>query len=106
MIAIKTPKYQVTKIFLNLLIAVDAFYNCTPEKYIYNKYIFTTNKLFSRRRWINSTALIFVPFLWKSANVSPVPKSSPAQDIDSDFRAISLTAIVSKILELARKCYL
>ena len=41
----------------------------------------------------------FVPSLWKSANVSPVPKSSPAQDIDSDFRPISLTAIVSKILE-------
>ena len=41
----------------------------------------------------------FVPSLWKSANVSSVPKSSPAQDIDSDFRPISLTAIVSKILE-------
>jgi hypothetical protein len=37
--------------------------------------------------------------LWKSANISPVPKSSPAQDIDSDFRPISFTAIVSKILE-------
>ena len=37
--------------------------------------------------------------LWKSANVSPIPKSSPAQDIDSDFRPISLTAIVSKILK-------
>jgi hypothetical protein len=41
----------------------------------------------------------FVPSLWKSANVSPVPKASPAQDIDSDFRPISLTAIVSRILE-------
>ena len=41
----------------------------------------------------------FIPSLWKSSNVSPVPKSSPAQDIDSDFRPISLTAIVSKILE-------
>ena len=35
----------------------------------------------------------------QSANVSPVPKSSPALDIDSDFRPISLTPIVSKILE-------
>ena len=32
----------------------------------------------------------FVPSLWKSANVSPVPKSSPAQDIDSDFRPVSM----------------
>ena len=31
--------------------------------------------------------------------MSPVPKSSPALDIDSDFRTISLTTIVSKILE-------
>ena len=41
----------------------------------------------------------FVPSLWKSANVSPIPKLSPALDIDSDFRPISLTAILSKILE-------
>jgi hypothetical protein len=40
-----------------------------------------------------------IPLLWKSANVSPVPKSSPALDIDSDFRPISLTSIVSKIFE-------
>jgi hypothetical protein len=40
-----------------------------------------------------------IPLLWKSANVSPVPKSSPALDIDSDFRPISLTQIVSKLLE-------
>ena len=41
----------------------------------------------------------FVPSLWKSANVTPVPKSSPALDVDSDFRPISLTPIISKILE-------
>jgi hypothetical protein len=40
-----------------------------------------------------------IPSLWKSANVSHVPKSSPALDIDSDFRPISLTPIVSKVLE-------
>ena len=41
----------------------------------------------------------FVPSLWKSANVTPIPKSSPALNVDSDFRPISLTPIVSKILE-------
>ena len=41
----------------------------------------------------------FVPSLWKSANVLPIPKSSPALNIDSDFRPISLTPILSKILE-------
>ena len=40
-----------------------------------------------------------IPLWWKSAKVSPVPKSSPALDIDSDFRPISHTPIVSKILE-------
>jgi hypothetical protein len=35
-----------------------------------------------------------IPSLWKSANVSPVPKSSPALVIDSDFRPISLTPIL------------
>ena len=40
-----------------------------------------------------------VPSLWKSANVIPAAKSSPALDVDSDFRPISLTPIVSKILE-------
>ena len=40
-----------------------------------------------------------IPLLWKPANVSPVPKSSPALDIDSNFIPISLTPIVSKILE-------
>jgi hypothetical protein len=37
--------------------------------------------------------------LCKSANVSSVPKSSPALDIETDFRPISLTPIVRKILE-------
>ena len=40
-----------------------------------------------------------VPSLWKSANVIPAAKSSPALDVDSDFRPISLTPIVRKILE-------
>ena len=41
----------------------------------------------------------FVPSLWKSTNDTPIPKSSPALDVDSDFRPISLTPIVSKVLE-------
>lgn len=31
--------------------------------------------------------------------MTPVAKSTPALDVDSDFRPISLTPIVSKILE-------
>ena len=41
----------------------------------------------------------FVPTLWKSANVTPIPKSTPALDVHSDFRSISLTPILSKVLE-------
>ena len=41
----------------------------------------------------------FVPPLWKCANVTLIPKCFPISDIDSDVRPISLTPIVSKILE-------
>ena len=41
----------------------------------------------------------FVPPLWKCANVTPIPKCFPISNIDSDVRPISLTPIVSKILE-------
>lgn len=41
----------------------------------------------------------FIPSLWKSANVTPIEKCSPPLDVDSDFRPISLTPIISKILE-------
>ena len=41
----------------------------------------------------------FVPSLWKSANVLPIPKSFPALNIDLDFRPISLAPILSKFLE-------
>ena len=40
-----------------------------------------------------------IPSLWKSANVIPVPKTTPALNVDSDFRPVSLTPIVSKVLE-------
>jgi hypothetical protein len=52
----------------------------------------------------------FVPSIWKAANITPtssgnevditpIQKSSPPKDADSDFRPISLTPIISKILE-------
>jgi hypothetical protein len=41
----------------------------------------------------------FVPTIWKAANITPIQKSSPPKDVDSDFRPISLTPIISKILE-------
>jgi hypothetical protein len=41
----------------------------------------------------------FVPSIWNAANITPIQKSSPPKDVDSDFRPISLTPIISKILE-------
>ena len=41
----------------------------------------------------------YVPQLWKSANITPIPKVNPPRDITSDIRPISLTPIVSKVLE-------
>ena len=38
----------------------------------------------------------FVPEVWKSANVTPLPKVAPPKDIKSDIRPISLTAILAK----------
>ena len=40
-----------------------------------------------------------VPTLWKSANVTPIPKVKPAQSIQDDLRPISLTPTISKLLE-------
>ena len=42
---------------------------------------------------------LHIPSLWKSVNVIPAAKSFPALDVDSDFRPILLSPIVSKILE-------
>ena len=43
----------------------------------------------------------FVPEIWKSANVTPLPKVAPPKDIKSDIRPISLTAILAKHQELS-----
>lgn len=40
-----------------------------------------------------------VPVLWKSADVLPIPKMSNPQSIESDLRPISLTPVLSKLLE-------
>ena len=40
-----------------------------------------------------------VPSLWKCANVLPLGKVSQPRSIDSDLRPISLTAVLSKVLE-------
>ena len=40
-----------------------------------------------------------VPKLWKSAKVLPLAKTPQPQSIDSDLRPISLTPVISKVLE-------
>ena len=41
----------------------------------------------------------FVPPLWKSADVCPLPKVATPTDVAKDFRPISLTPVLSKIAE-------
>ena len=41
----------------------------------------------------------FVPMVWKSAEVVPIPKVSPPRDLSSDLRPISLLPTAAKILE-------
>ena len=40
-----------------------------------------------------------VPAIWKSADVLPLPKISNPKSVDSDLRSISLTPVLSKLLE-------
>ena len=40
-----------------------------------------------------------VPSLWKCADVTPIPKVSKRESIENDLRPISLTAVLSKLLE-------
>lgn len=48
----------------------------------------------------------FVPRIWKSANVVPIPKVFPPQCIENDLRPISLTSVVMKQLESFIGCWL
>ena len=41
----------------------------------------------------------FVPSLWRTADVVPLPKKSPPSSINTDLRPISLTPVISKVLE-------
>jgi hypothetical protein len=49
--------------------------------------------------WNSSIRSGYIPDLWKSANVSPIPKVTPPKHIESDLRPVSLTAILMKELE-------
>ena len=41
----------------------------------------------------------YVPGIWKSADVCPLPKVSPPNDLQKDLRPISLTPVLSKVAE-------
>ncbi len=41
----------------------------------------------------------YVPTIWKSANVCPLPKSKPIQNLKKDLRTISLTTVIAKMME-------
>ena len=40
-----------------------------------------------------------LPQSWKKANIIPIPKHNPVQDVNKHLRPISLTAILSKVAE-------
>ena len=40
-----------------------------------------------------------LPPIWKQANIIPVPKVTPAHDINQHLRPISLTPLLSKVAE-------
>ena len=46
-----------------------------------------------------SISQALVPLQWKVADVIPIPKTNPVEDLNNEFRPISLTATLSKILE-------
>ncbi len=41
----------------------------------------------------------YIPTLWKSANVFPLPKIKPVHNLSKDLRPISLTPVLAKMLE-------
>ena len=42
---------------------------------------------------------VFVPLIWKSTNVIPIPKVHPPRNIESNLRPISLIPTIAKLLE-------
>jgi len=49
--------------------------------------------------WNSSLRESFIPEVWKSGDVIPLPKVNPPMRIDKDLRPISLTPVLSKSLE-------
>ncbi len=47
----------------------------------------------------NSLRDFYIPTIWKSANICPLPKTKPIQDICKDLWPISPTPVVAKMLE-------
>ena len=43
-----------------------------------------------------------LPQSWKEANIVPVPKQAPADDVNKYLRPISLTPVLSKLTEVGR----
>ena len=41
----------------------------------------------------------FIPLLWRSANITPLPKLVPMKDIKKDVRPIALTPVMAKLTE-------
>ena len=44
------------------------------------------------------------PTLYKHALVSPAPEVHPPEDIETDFRQISVLPVLDKVLEKVQKC--
>ncbi len=49
--------------------------------------------------WNSSVREGFLPMIWKSAFLSPLPKKTPPESVEKDIRPISLTPILCKELE-------
>ena len=41
----------------------------------------------------------FIPLIWKCADIAPLSKVTPLQRLDKDLQPISLTPVVSKVME-------
>ena len=50
--------------------------------------------------WNSSIREGYLPVLWRSAFLAPLPKKTPAQQVEKDIRPISLTPILCKELEV------
>ena len=88
--------YQVCKKLLNL----NPYKACGPDNMpprLLKTFVFELvgpiSDIFNR-----SLSTGIVPSLWKASNISPIPKEKPPSS-ESDFRPISLTPCLAKVLE-------